>query len=80
MTGTPDGPTGWMGGGGFGGGQPDFPKAAKVAKPSTKHKGMHVLTPCEDEHRSIISWVVMLLLAPVTFPLHSPHITTFPFY
>ena len=29
-----------------------FSKAAKVAKPRPKHKGMHVLTPCKDEHSS----------------------------
>ena len=52
-----------------GGGQPSFPKAAKVAKPRTKHKGMHVLTPCKDEHSSIMSWVVMLRLLLLTFPL-----------
>ena len=39
--------------GGGGGGQPNFPKVAKVTKPRTKHKGMHVLKPCKDEHSSI---------------------------
>ena len=31
-----------------------------MAKPRTKCKGMHLLTPSKDEHNRIISWVVML--------------------
>ena len=58
-----------------GGGYPDFPKAAKVAKSTTKHKGMHVLTPCKDEHGSIISWAVMLLLPSSHFRLWSIFLT-----
>ena len=50
------------------------PKAAKGAKPRTKHKRMHVMTLCKDEHSNIISWVVMLLLLLLTFPL-SVHFT-----
>ena len=52
-----------------GGGYPDLPKTAKVANPRTKNKGMHFLTPCKDEDNRIISWVVMLLLLLLTFPL-----------
>jgi len=48
-----------------GGRQPNIRKAAKVAKPRT----IHVLPPCKDENSSIISWLVMLLLLLLTFPL-----------
>ena len=43
--------------------------AAKGARPRPKHNGTHVPTPSEDEHNRITSWVVMLLLLPLTFPL-----------
>ena len=43
-----------------GGGYPHFPKATTVAKPKTKHKGMHLPTPCNDEHNRVISWVVLM--------------------
>ena len=46
----------WVGGGGY----PDFPKATKVAKPRTKHKGVHLPTPGKDEHNRITSWVVLM--------------------
>ena len=41
----------------------------QVEKPRTKHNRMHVPTACKDEHSGIISWVVMLLLLLLTFPL-----------
>ena len=43
-----------------GGGYPVFPKAAKAAKPRTKHKGVHLPTPCKDGHNRNISWVVLM--------------------
>ena len=46
-----------------------FQKASKVANRYIKHKRMHLLTPCKDGHKIIISCVVKLLLLLVTFPL-----------
>ena len=37
----------------IGGGYPKFPKATKMANPSTTHKGMHLPTPCKGEHNKI---------------------------
>ena len=42
------------------GGDPNFPKATKVAKPRTKLKGVHLPTPGKDEHNRITSWVVLM--------------------
>ena len=52
-----------------GGRYPNFPKALKVAKPRTKHKEVHLPTPCKHERNRMTSWVVLLLLLLLTFPL-----------
>ena len=50
-------------------GYPNFPKATKVANPRSKQKRMHLPTPCKHEHIRITSWVVILLLLLLMFPL-----------
>ena len=52
-----------------GGGNLIFENAWKLANRYIKHKTMHLLTPCNDGHNIIISYVVKLLLRLVTFPL-----------
>ena len=44
------------------GGYQNFPKATKVAKPRNKHKGMHLPTPCKDEHNKSFHGSVVLLV------------------